>query len=248
MLSFQGNTAPYLQNAYVRVRSIFRKLASPWPAIRLKSVDRWGAIEELVAALIFQGGIKAEDRDSILSAIRLREETMSTGVGYGIALPHASSDRVTHTVGVIGRSSTGVDFQSLDGSPVYLVALFIHPANQSLESLRGLAEAFNKDRAQQVFWEPPISVSLIEPQEQALALKLIQFGETVPQVLDDFRPNILANYLFELANTFHAFYEACPVLKAEESIRNSRLALSDLTARILQKGLALMGIQAPEKM
>jgi arginyl-tRNA synthetase len=67
-------------------------------------------------------------------------------------------------------------------------------------------------------------------------------------VLDDFRPNILANYLFELANTFHGFYEACPVLKAEEPARSTRLALCDLTGRILQKGLELMGIQAPEKM
>ncbi len=69
-----------------------------------------------------------------------------------------------------------------------------------------------------------------------------------PRVLDDFRPNILANYLFELANTFHAFYEACPVLKAEEPARSTRLALCDLTARILHKGLELMGIRAPEKM
>ena len=67
-------------------------------------------------------------------------------------------------------------------------------------------------------------------------------------MLDDFRPNILANYLFELANTFHAFYEACPVLKAEEPARSTRLALCDLTARILKKGLELMGIRAPEKM
>jgi arginyl-tRNA synthetase len=126
MLSFQGNTAPYLQNAYVRVRSIFRKLEAPWT--------------------------------------------------------------------------------------------------------------------------PPASVVLQDPAEIALAKNLIQFGETVPSVLDDFRPNILANYLFELANTFHAFYEACPVLKAEEPARGTRLALCDLTARILHKGLALMGIRVPEKM
>jgi arginyl-tRNA synthetase len=97
-------------------------------------------------------------------------------------------------------------------------------------------------------WHFPDSLILKEPAELTLARKLIQFGETVPQVLDDFRPNILANYLFELANTFHAFYEACPVLKAEEPARSTRLALCDLTARILKKGLELMGIRAPEKM
>jgi arginyl-tRNA synthetase len=81
-----------------------------------------------------------------------------------------------------------------------------------------------------------------------LAKRLCQFGEIVPQVLNDFRPSILANYLFELANNFHTFYEACPVLKSEEPARSSRLALCDLTAQVLYRGLDLLGIKAPEKM
>lgn len=87
-----------------------------------------------------------------------------------------------------------------------------------------------------------------EQAEINLGKRLAQFAEVVPQVLNDFRPNILANYLFELANTFHAFYEACPVLKADEPVRASRLALSDLAGRVLQKGLELLGIKVPEKM
>jgi arginyl-tRNA synthetase len=87
-----------------------------------------------------------------------------------------------------------------------------------------------------------------EPAELNLAKRLSQFAEIVPQVLNDFRPNILANYLFELANSFHTFYEACPVLKAEEPVRASRLALCDLTGRVLQGGLKLLGIEVPEKM
>lgn len=89
---------------------------------------------------------------------------------------------------------------------------------------------------------------LTDPAEINLAKRVSQFAEIVPQVLNDFRPNILANYLFELANSFHAFYEACPVLKSEEPTRTSRLALSDLTGRVLQKGLELLGIKVPEKM
>jgi arginyl-tRNA synthetase len=81
-----------------------------------------------------------------------------------------------------------------------------------------------------------------------LAKRLCQFAEIVPQVLNDFRPNILANYLFELANSFHAFYEACPVLKSEEPGRSSRLALCHLTARVLYRGLDLLGIKVPEQM
>jgi arginyl-tRNA synthetase len=84
--------------------------------------------------------------------------------------------------------------------------------------------------------------------EMNLAKRLCQFAEIVPQVLNDFRPNILANYLFELANSFHTFYEACPVLKSEEPVRSSRLALCDLSGRVLQHGLDLLGIKVPEKM
>jgi len=90
--------------------------------------------------------------------------------------------------------------------------------------------------------------ALSEPAELNLAKRLSQFAEIVPQVLNDFRPNILANYLFELANSFHTFYEACPVLKADEPVRSSRLALCDLTGRVLQRGLKLLGIDVPERM
>jgi arginyl-tRNA synthetase len=89
---------------------------------------------------------------------------------------------------------------------------------------------------------------LADPAELNLGKKLTQFAEVLPQVLNDFRPNILANYLFELANTFHTFYEACPVLKADEPVRSSRLALSNLTGRVLKQGLELLGIKVPDKM
>jgi arginyl-tRNA synthetase len=97
------------------------------------------------------------------------------------------------------------------------------------------------------FAAPP-EISLGAPEERNLALKLCQFAETVPAVLNDFRPNVLANYLYELANAFHAFYEACPVLKAEEPARGSRLALCELSSRVLAKGLDLLGIKVPERM
>ena len=95
---------------------------------------------------------------------------------------------------------------------------------------------------------PVKELVLAAPEEKNLATRLCQFGEVVPTVLNDFRPNILANYLFELANSFHSFYEACPVLKSEEPSRSSRLALCELTGRVLQRGLDLLGIRVPEKM
>jgi arginyl-tRNA synthetase len=141
MLSLQGNTAPYLQNAYVRIRSIFRKAGESPVATPLWSVT---------------------------------EET--------------------------GHRSVAT------------------------------------------------SLTLTNPAETNLAKRLCQFAEIVPQVLNDFRPNILANYLFEVANGFHTFYEACPVLKSEEPARSSRLALCGLTGRVLHRGLDLLGIKVPEKM
>ena len=97
-------------------------------------------------------------------------------------------------------------------------------------------------------YTPPETLTLTEPAEITLAKKLQQFGETVPLVLDEFRPNLLANYLFELAGTFHSFFEACPVLKSEEPVRSSRLVLCDLSARVIERGLGLLGIACPEKM
>jgi arginyl-tRNA synthetase len=94
----------------------------------------------------------------------------------------------------------------------------------------------------------PGQLQLTEPAERALSLKLAQLAETVHDVLVDHRPNLLANYLFELANAFHSFYEACPVLKAEASARHTRLQLCEATSRVLKTGLNLLGIQAPERM
>ncbi len=94
----------------------------------------------------------------------------------------------------------------------------------------------------------PTEIALTASEERNLALKLCQFAEIVPAVLNDFRPNLLANYLYELANAFHAFYEACPVLKSEEPARGSRLALCELTGRVLAKGLDLLGIKVPARM
>ena len=92
------------------------------------------------------------------------------------------------------------------------------------------------------------SLVLGEDAEIHLARLHVRFGEILPGVLEDFRPNLLANYLLELARAFHAFFEACPVLKAAEEQRLSRLALCDLTSRILTTGLGLLGIRCPERM
>lgn len=128
MLSFQGNTAPYLQNAYVRIRSIFRKAAAE--------------------------GISTESTKIII----------------------------------------------------------------------------------------------VDPAERALALQILKFGEVLHAVLEDQRPNLLCLYLYELADSFHRFYEACPILKSEGDTRSSRMGLAGVTAKVLKTGLSLLGIGVPERM
>ena len=69
-----------------------------------------------------------------------------------------------------------------------------------------------------------------------------------PTILEDFRPNALAAYLYEVATTYHQFWEACPVLKVEGDVRHTRLALSEMTGRVLRHGLGLLGIRTTERM
>ncbi len=92
------------------------------------------------------------------------------------------------------------------------------------------------------------NIQLSANEEIALAKHLLNFGLTLEAVVEEYRPNFLCNYLFELAGKFTAFYENCPVLKTEEPVRLSRLALCELTARVLKQGLDVLGIEVVEQM
>lgn len=94
-----------------------------------------------------------------------------------------------------------------------------------------------------------VTPSLAQPQERALALRLLRFDSAVWEMIDTLSPHKLCTYLFDLATDFTAFYEHCPVLKTgHEETRESRLALCDATARVMEQGLSLLGIRAPEQM
>ena len=94
----------------------------------------------------------------------------------------------------------------------------------------------------------PNALNLQEKAEVDLGKKILLFPDVVPAILDGFKPNILANYLYELAAVFHGFYETCPVLTAEPRTRDTRLMLCDVFSRLLRTGLGLLGIEVPEKM
>jgi arginyl-tRNA synthetase len=106
------------------------------------------------------------------------------------------------------------------------------------ESARGDARPTEVGRA----------ILLNAAQELTLAKHLLNFGLILEAVADEYRPNFLCNYLYDLAGHFTAFYENCPVLKSEPEVRASRLLLSDVTARVLKQGLCVLGINTLDQM
>src|SRR5438552_18314828 len=89
----------------------------------MKATERWAAIVELIDLLVSLGKIKPPDRDAILTALKQREETMSTGIGFGIAIPHCCSDRLVVVVADFGRATTGLEVGALVNAPVKLCVL-----------------------------------------------------------------------------------------------------------------------------
>jgi len=107
--------------------------------VDLKAQDRWQAIEELINHLVETHKIQSQHRDSIVESIRKRELSMSTGIGFGIGIPHASTELVSDLVAVVGRSRKGIQFDALDSKPVHLVFLFLVPAGQFQKHIHVLA-------------------------------------------------------------------------------------------------------------
>lgn len=105
----------------------------------LSATVRWQALDEIVSLLIAKGHLAAAYREDALAALRHREETMSTGIGFGIAIPHASCDAVKEVTACFARSKGGVDFESLDEKPVHYIVLFLVPKDQFQTHLRTLA-------------------------------------------------------------------------------------------------------------
>ena len=92
------------------------------------------------------------------------------------------------------------------------------------------------------------TIDLTVQEEIAVVRHLLNFGLSIEAVANEYRPNLMCNYLYELAGLFTRFYEACPVLKAGEPQRSTRLAICELTARVLKQGLEMLGIQTLEQM
>jgi mannitol/fructose-specific phosphotransferase system IIA component (Ntr-type) len=111
----------------------------------LRAGERWTAIVEMVDALVERGKLPAALRGEILDALRAREDLLSTGVGRGVAIPHAFCDRLDRVVAMFARSRAGIEFEALDGGRVNFVVLFLVPKSaygMHLHTLAAIARLF----------------------------------------------------------------------------------------------------------
>jgi mannitol/fructose-specific phosphotransferase system IIA component (Ntr-type) len=123
-------------------------------APRLAAADRWAVIDQLIDLLVRTHKLRPEDRETVRKAVKDRETSKSTGIGYGIALPHASVGCIQDVVAAFGRPAPGVDFQALDNQPVTMGLLFLTPQGQFQKHLLLLSTVArflsNKDNRQKL--------------------------------------------------------------------------------------------------
>src|SRR5437762_8035194 len=131
----------------------------------MQALNRWEAIDELINQLVQTGKIKPENRDAIVAVVKKREASMSTGIGFGIGIPHASTDLIYEVVGALGRSRKGVNFDALDNQPVNLVVLFLVPQGQfqkHLHTLAKIAKLLHKKEFRQALESAPDAKTMFE--------------------------------------------------------------------------------------
>jgi len=131
----------------------------------LQAANRWEAIDELIGNLVATGKIKPENREAVTAVVRKREQSMSTGIGFGIGIPHASTDLIVEVVGSLGRSKKGVNFDALDNQPVTLVMLFLVPQGQfqkHLHTLANIAKLMHKAEFRQALEKAPDANAMLD--------------------------------------------------------------------------------------
>lgn len=130
----------------------------------LQAADRWQAIDELINNLVVTGKIQPQHREAIAAVVKKRETSMSTGIGFGIGIPHASTDLIPEVVGALGRSKKGINFDALDNQPVNLVMLFLVPQGQfqkHLHTLANIAKILHKAEFRQALEHAPDAEAML---------------------------------------------------------------------------------------
>jgi len=183
---------------------------------------------EVIDEAIERARVAAAEKDQGLSAEELDDIARIIGAG-AVKYAELSQNRLTDYKFAWDR------MLSLQGNTApYLLNAYV----RTRSIFRKLGEDFAM----------PTALAITEPAERALAMKLAQLAEVTHDILQDHRPNVLATYLFELADCYHSFYEACHVLNSSGITRDTRLTLCQATSRVLKQGLNLLGIQTTERM
>jgi len=185
---------------------------------------------ELLDEALERAGVAVDEKNPNLTADERADVVHTIGIG-AVKYAELSTDRVKDYVFDWDRmlSFDGNTGPYLQYAHARICSIF-RRADIDRASVRGL----------------PIRVDA--PQERALALRLLAYPTAIDSTIESYSPHKLCTYVYELASDFTAFYEHCPVLKADEPTRSSRLALGDLTGRTLAHSLGLLGIDAPEQM
>ncbi len=124
--------------------------------LEMKAVEHWPAIVELVEHLVEIQRLPASLKEEILTALKAREDQVSTGIGSGVAIPHAFSDELQEVTAIFGRSKAGIDFESIDNAPVHFIILFIVPRKDyhlHLRTLAAIAKMFTNSEVRRQFGE-----------------------------------------------------------------------------------------------
>ena len=189
-------------------------------------------LAELVDEAVQRAAAEVEKKNADLPAATRATVARQVGIG-AIKYVDLSSDRIKDYVFEWDR------MLAFEGNTAPYCQ-YVHARIRSI---------FRKAQADDVTAATSAEVLLREPAERALALELLGLGGAIAAVADTLHPHKLCTYLFAVASRFNTFYDQCPVLKTEEpAVRRSRLALADLTARVLATGLDLLGIEAPSEM
>lgn len=218
-------------------------------------------------------GVKAELNHIWFGLMRLPEGTFSTRQGNVIKLEKLLDEAESRALAIVKETGSGiaeedqrevarkvgigaVKYADLSQNPQTMVvfswdkalalegnsAPYLQYAHARISSVRDkYTERFPGTHADSF----PVLIS--DPIERELVLKLCRFPETVTKAASHFRPNYVAEYLYELAQSYSSFYQNLPFLKADEGVRESRVRLCGLVASVLCRGLALLGIEAPTR-
>jgi len=191
-------------------------------------------LAELLDEAIVRAAEVIKEKNPDYSAEKLNEVATKVGIG-AVKFADLSKNR---TSDYIFNWKTMLSFEGA-------TAPYLQYAYSRIQSIFSKAEV--DANALSLFAE---NINIVEPQEKALALKLLQLEDVVDAVINECTPNLLCNYLYELASLYMSFYEACPILKEgiEDSVKQARLALCAQISKTLKQGLDILGIDVMERM